>query len=311
MSRKHLCRNTMIVLTAMAAALPSTIAWACALAMTVPGSVSVADIGGYDPLGPGRGLTAVPIQVVSTSGTCQFFITASETSVGSGTRQLEGPGGSLRYQLYTTAIPDTVWREIPIATPSETLRNIVNSQNQFQTVNFWTYIPSGQFLGAGTYSESLRVSLYEGSPESAHPRLVSSAIVNFNARVLATVRARIDGGGGLSPLQGSRTMLDFGELSAGSSRNFDLVVEANAGYRITLQSMNGGVMRNERERLAIPVQYTLTIDGAAVQLGAVAELHATGSGGAQRHRGTVTLGLVEKLLAGTYRDEILVTISAR
>jgi spore coat protein U-like protein len=279
--------------------------------MTVPGSVSVADIGGYDPLAPGRGLTAVPIQVVSTSGACPFFITASETVIGSGTRQLQGPGDSLRYQLYTAATADTVWREIPIATPGETLRNVLNSPNQFQTVNFWTYLPPGQLSGAGTYSESVRVSLYEGTPESARPRLVSSAIVNFNARVLATARAKIDGGGGLFPLQGSRTMLDFGELSAGSTRNFDLVVEANAGYRITLQSMNGGVMKNERERLATPVHYTLTIDGVAVQLGATAELFASGSGGAQRHRGTVTLGLVEKLIAGTYRDEILVTISAR
>jgi len=311
MNRNQLRKATVAMLLAIAAGSPVMSASACALAMTVPGSVSVASIGGYNPLATDRGLTAVPIQVVSTSGTCQFFITASETSVGSGTRQLQGPGGSLRYQLYTTAIPDTVWREIPIATPSETLRNVVNSQNQFQTVNFWTHIPSGQLLGAGTYTESVRVSLYEGSPESARPRLVSSDIVNFNARVLATARARIDGGGGLSPLQGSRTMLDFGELSDGSTRNFDLIVEANAGYRITLQSMNGGTMRNDRERLATPVQYTLTIDGAAVQLGSAAELNATGNGGAQRHRGAVTLGLVEKLIAGTYRDEILVTISAR
>jgi len=311
MKKDHLRNGRAVMLLAMAAGMFTMNARACTLAMTVPGSVSVADIGGYDPLATDRGLTAVPIQIVSTSGACQSFITASETSIGSGMRQLQGPGGSLRYQLYTAATPGTVWREIPTATPSETLRSVVNAPNQFQTVNFWTYLPPGQLSGAGIYSESVRVSLYEGSPESARPRLVSSSIVNFNARVLATVRAKIDAGSGLSPLQGSRTMLDFGEISAGSTRNFDLVVEANAGYRITLQSLNGGTMKNERERLATPVQYTLTVDGAAVPLGATAELQATSSGGIQRHRGTVTLGLVEKLIAGTYRDEILLTISAR
>jgi hypothetical protein len=102
---------------------------------------------------------------------------------------------------------------------------------------------------------------------------------------------------------------DFGELMQGARRRAVLDVLANTPYQLQLVSARGGKLVNQSFS-ASEVGYALRVDGVVMSAAAGNAALAVERAGSSRHPLEVEIGPVQKVLAGHYADELLITISA-
>jgi spore coat protein U-like protein len=94
-----------------------------------------------------------------------------------------------------------------------------------------------------------------------------------------------------------------------------LRVRSNSGYTVTFESENGGAMKNTDPTDNSTVAYVLEVDGAVVDLSrgrrpSVARNSGMTDSNGERRGLSFAAGPVGDATAGTYRDNITITVAA-
>lgn len=168
---------------------------------------------------------------------------------------------------------------------------------------FWAWRGAGQWVSPGLYRGTVRLVLLDDQG-----RTVDQRDVDFQTLLNAAVRAGFGKFNAQSGLNSSR--LAFGELTQGAKRHATLAVQSNTAYTITLNSAQQGRLVN-RTFASSSIAYLLRIDGVPLPLTqAEASLNVTRRGH-QNHDIEVEIGPVQRVIAGEYADNLLITISAQ
>lgn len=209
-------------------------------------------------------------------------------------------GESLQTSLFTQASGGA---PVP-PTPSE-IATFKLAAGQESTVLLWLRAESTQWVSAGLYQRALGVRIVRANGETLDYR--ESRIVND---VRATARARFgavsDSGSGGSNV----ARLDFGELQQGAQRSATLEVLANTAHTLSLASTGRGRLVN-RQNPSSSIDWSLRINGQPVALASGNTVLPFLARGRIRYQFDAQIGTVEKVLAGDYADDLLITITAQ
>lgn len=183
---------------------------------------------------------------------------------------------------------------------------------------YWTIDPQQivPVQGMPYVDSNLSLDLYSRTLLTS-PTRVASAAVTFRTLVDSSVDLSLARSGEPFNINETAQLIDFGVLSSGEQRGFDLIVRSNNGYVVTMQSENRQVMAHERApAVADTVSYEVVLNGGAVNLstgGPVQVLSGTGTTPATGMSFPIefTVGnLSGAEAAGTYSDVIIVTVTA-
>ena len=280
--------------------------------------------GGYNVYDPAKYLQTVNFQVQAeaTGITCQYFVALSTGQSGDfNRRKLIRSSKVLTYNVFTDA-GKTVLKAPPSAAQSEVISGTFpvavaltqsNSHKFFWTIDPQQIVP---VQGMPYVDANLTLDLYSGTLLTS-PTRVASAAVTFRALVESSVDLSLVRSGAAFNINDTAQLIDFGVLSSGEQREFDLVVRSNNGYSVTMQSENRQVMVHERNpAVADTVSYEVVLNGGAVDLSSGAPVQVLRGTGTTPATGAsfpieVTVGnLSGTEAAGTYSDVINVTVTA-
>jgi spore coat protein U-like protein len=267
--------------------------------------------GGYDLFDPIEYTQSVPLRVRHGGDACNFFITFSGGGSIDFNRRLLSGRDTLSYQLYDTANKSNVLKDLPTATAAEVITGSFGQGDEGREFRYIVVFPPLQIRSPGLYRDSLQVTLYEGAVGNSTRK--DSKYFTVTARIQPMVELSVvDSGAPFNPQAGSK-VVDFGSLMQGQSRRFDLRIRGNAGYRVTFQSENGGVMKHTDPTDSSAIPYVLDAGGAIVNLdrgqhGFGGEKSGITGLNGDRLGLTITVGPVAEATAGTYRDTITVTV---
>lgn len=112
----------------------------------------------YNPHSPTPNDSQGSVTVRCRGGQARFFAVHidSGTSGRISRRTMQGPGGTVRYNLYLDATRQMIWGDG--SDGSRTLRR-TNIQNRTITAPIYARLPPGQAVAAGTYEDTLVVTV--------------------------------------------------------------------------------------------------------------------------------------------------------
>ena len=247
----------------------------------------------------------------SKNGIHQYFVTFSRNSSGNYNRVLKNGSNQLSYQLYKEAALTTVLEALPDATSSQVISGSTPAANpSVVALTFYVHIPPGQVLAPGTYTDTVTLSVYDGSFPGG--TLENSATITISAQVRAVADLALVASGAAFTASTSRA-LNFGALSSGQNLGCDLRVRSNIGYNIALASQNLGVLKASSP-ITFTIPYAMTIRGQALDL---TQTQATfpstppsiTDNNGQAYPIAVTIGNFTNPPAGTYSDVVTVTVT--
>ncbi|TWB64270.1 spore coat protein U-like protein [Nitrospirillum viridazoti] len=292
-------------------ALPATPARALQTCFALLSGLSqVTPVTSYDPFAALQPPTynTVTVQYIAGSN-CTFGIGIDSGLWGSTRRMLGLSGNWLSYDLYKDAALTQRVGDYGTGNVSNLITGSVNNGRgtQTATTGFYASVPAGQLVGSNYYFDQVTVTLYQLNSSGNIVAVMDSAIVQVRATVRTSVSATVNVGGVRTNLGASAANVDFGELTTGASRSFDLEVSGNTGYSVSIQSQNGGRLVNNDAGTSIP--YSMTVDGRGVPSSGTTLTYYSYSS-LDRHTFIVVIGDVTKVIAGTYTDYLLMTVTA-
>jgi hypothetical protein len=194
---------------------------------------------------------------------------------------------------------------IPVPPAPSEVGTFKLAAGQETTLVLWLRADATQWIGAGLYQRTLGLRLTKASGETLDYRealMVSS--------VKATARARFgaisDSGSGGS----SVARLDFGELQQGAQRSATLEVLANTAHTLSLTSTGRGRLVN-RQNSSSSMAWSLRINGQPVAMASGNTVLPFEARGRIRYQFDAQIGAIERVLAGDYADDLLITITAQ
>ncbi len=169
-----------------------------------------------------------------------------------------------------------------------------------QVLPLWIRVPSGQWGKADNYQQRMRLSLIDFMGRTITEKLLT---------IRQPVRPKVS----LQFAQTGSTQadLDFGQLEKGKSRQIEIQVKHNTHYLLQLNSQNTGVLRNPKHPQST-IAYHLQMDGRNIDLQNT--LHILGRytrSSNTQHQLRVEIQDVERVRAGTYQDNLNLTIQAQ
>ena len=256
--------------------------------------------GGYEA----RQETVVPAEFTVDGFNTDFQYRISAGGSGdAGNRSMTGPAGSpLRYIL----------RNVDGEITDGSVPGSIPGNSGPVTVPFEMAVPAGQVVPAGSYQDTVTLTLLESTGGLVEERVIPVTVSMPQVVALSVV----DPGGAFDP-SGDSASLDFGVLVPGSQPQgtLDLVVRTNSNYAVRIQSMHFGVlaMTSLSDGSAIP--YVLEIDGVPRDLsGGTAEV-AQGFGptteAGDRYQLHFAVGPVGPVTSGDYEDNLTVIVTAQ
>ncbi|HTJ00005.1 MAG TPA: spore coat protein U domain-containing protein [Dongiaceae bacterium] len=263
--------------------------------------------------------TAYPNTVnftISKSGTGRtaYAVTAGPSgNTGTYTRKLRSGSYDLNYQLFTTSAMNYQWKAPTTATANEVLSG--QSANKAQTIplSFVFYVPPGQVVPPGTYTDTVSVRIYPAYNSTGSP--YDSRTITLKVTVAADAAISIVPTGGAFNSSSPNLTLDFGTLSAGQTKNCDVLVKQNNNCTVYFSSDNSGYLKRVPATSGDQIPYTAIAAGAAVNLAqtgqAALPAGIPASPDGNRYPITVTIGNFDGVTAGTYQDRITLTVVAQ
>jgi hypothetical protein len=215
---------------------------------------------------------------------------------------LGGGSGGERLQTSLLTQPNG---GIPVPPAPSEVGTFKLAAGQETTLVLWLRADATQWTGAGLYQRTLGLRLTKASGETLDYRetLMMSS-------VKATARARFgaisDSGSGGS----SVARLDFGELQQGAQRSATLEVLANTAHTLSLASTGRGRLVN-RQNPSSSIEWALRLNGQPVALASDHTVLPFLARGRIRYQFDAQIGAVERVLAGDYADDLLITITAQ
>ncbi len=260
---------------------------------------------GYDVFDPQRRIQLVYFRVRSNDGGCAYYLTVSPSNGrGDGTGYLVGGEGSLEFGLSKDASGGQPLRPSGLAVEADMYVGAVPAGGTV-IQQLVLSIPPEQVAGSGFYSGEIEFTLYEGVFGSGVVR--DRRRVAVSAPVPSVAQVSFAEGTGFDPNRGSHTV-HFGQLRAGDRQVVHVKARSNGGYRLLLQSMNGGALRPLDASDESVVPYTVLVDGSPLKLNggettAIVNSERTGPGG-RTHRLEFVVDSTEDASAGDYGDVI-------
>jgi spore coat protein U-like protein len=175
---------------------------------------------------------------------------------------------------------------------------------QEKTLVFWLRADAKQWVAAGAYRQNLRLSLAKPTGETMDERDVA-----LSSTVRATARLAF-GPGSAGSGASSLARLDFGELRQAAIRSTTLEVLANTAHTLSLSSAGRGRLVN-RLHPSSSIPWDLRINGQAIGLTSGQAVLPLNVQGQALHRLEAQIGAIEKVLAGEYADDVLITVTAQ
>jgi hypothetical protein len=169
---------------------------------------------------------------------------------------------------------------------------------------FWLRSDAKQWVAAGAYRQNLRLILSKPTGETMDERDVT-----LSGSVRATARLAF-GAGSAGSGAISLARLDFGELRQASMRSTSFEVLANTAHTLSLSSAGRGRLVN-RLHPSSSIPWDLRINGQPIVLTSGQAVLALNVQGQALHRLEAQIGAIEKVLAGEYADDVLITITAQ
>jgi spore coat protein U-like protein len=255
----------------------------------------------------------VDFKVEHKGDACSFFVTFSRGWASDFNRRMGSGGEAPGYQLYKSANKSNVLKDLPSASATEVISGTFEQGDETRELRYVVVIPPLQIRPAGIYRDRVRVIVYEGTLENFIEK--DSKNVTISARVHRVAELSLVNSGEPFNPQSTTKVLDFGPLTGGKSRSFDLRVRSNSGYTVTFESENGGAMKNTDPTDNSTVAYVLEVDGAVVDLSrgrrpSVARNSGMTDSNGERRGLSFAAGPVGDATAGTYRDNITITVAA-
>ncbi len=270
---------------------------------------------GYDVFDASQIVRAVMFQVRKRGAAgCDFFVTASTGNGGGFGRELRAGADAVMHNLYTGSTPANVIEDLSVGNPTVLAASAPAGGNSHADMTFYWSIDPSQVVDSAIYQDTITFSLYEGT--TAASTLHDTVNVRFRAAVSDTTElSLVDTGGGFDETD-LRQNLNFPNLTRGATLGFDLLIRTNTGYDITMSSDNRGVLvMTGAHRDVSEIPYILRLDSVAIDLGAARTTIAVPTGATMaagnRHVVEVEIGEVGNASAGTYEDNVTVTVSSK
>ena len=269
---------------------------------------------GYDPYDPTPYSQTVNFTLNKRGDACPFFVTFSKNTPGNNQRLMSKGNETLTYQIYDTTSLNNVLKDLPSASANEVISGTFSSNSKDQPLSLVIAMPAQQLQGPGTYTDSVRVSVYEGT--LPNPIFVESILVQISALIPAIANLCVVSTGGVFDPTATRPALVFGELATGKSLGCDLRVRSNAGYTLSFRSENAGVLKNLDPAATDKVPYTMVVSGNPVALaqndpqGLNTHRETPKDPNGDRYPIQVIIGTADNVEPGNYRDIITVTVRA-
>lgn len=247
---------------------------------------------------------------------CKYFVTFGRGHSANFERYLLRGSQQYRYNLYKDGNLQTVLKDLPSADQTEVIEGqFTGNSDLFEIHAFTALREETEVKPPGLYSDTVRVSVYEGNFRG-NPDLADSRNLLVFFLVPQEVKlSLVDSGAPFNP-QDVTQSLEFGALQTGKSLGFDLIVQSNAGYVLSMSSQNNGSLKHAQHANQ-KVGYSLAVGGVTKDLSASESAPvtvATGSGATpeegQRHSVRVTIGSVDHKMSGQYQDNVTVTVTA-
>lgn len=259
---------------------------------------------GYEIFDPTQTYEPFELHLRHTGNACRFHVALSPQG---GNAELPGVnGGALAFDV----VSGPGGRSLLSKTYGGTDTSIITGEapaGDWRTVlQLYLAIPPRQMALAGRYTGGVVARLFAEDKRGVSSP-VSEASALFSAYVPGQVRTRLDGmaaGGTLS--------LDFGELGLLPSRSLNLHLETNDEVTIALSSTNGGKLLHQSGKVGVP--YSVRAGNVDVAMSGRTILPLSASDAVGGYNMPLVLNVDKAagtLVAGQYKDTLIVTIAAR
>jgi spore coat protein U-like protein len=263
---------------------------------------------GYDVFDPTTLYQPLALSIRSVDGTCSFYATvASNASKGSDGLLYSG-SDTLQFTVYRGANGGQPLSATAATTEADVLVGAVGAGGDKATFQVAYSIAPQQVVPPGDYTGEITVSLYEGKFGAGTLRAQHQIPLTVHVPSITELSLSQ---GAFNPEKKVETVA-FGTLHQGDIRGLNLQARSNGGYRILLQSENGGAMRDTDPADDSTVPYECYVDGRLVKLSksasdAVSSSTVTDPLG-RSHRLDFRIGALGHATAGDYRDVVTVTV---
>lgn len=257
--------------------------------------------GTYDPFSATDVFDSFTVQVRNNSGaTCSYGLVFHRASLPA------TMGGVITYAVTNASGTSVMSTTAQNAVAPVWLPVLNVAAGATVTATYYVSIARGQVVSPATRSDPINIWLYGLNSGGA---LVLPRLHNDNLTIRYTtptsISTNVAGGG-------SATTMDFGELAAGAVRSVNIEARSNVNYQLRATSLKLGVMTLPAPYNSWSIGYTATLDSAALALGTVTGTvlgPSTPTPAAGRtHPLAVTIGSVTGKRAGTYSDDITISI---
>ncbi|MFN7112882.1 MAG: spore coat protein U domain-containing protein [Alphaproteobacteria bacterium] len=280
--------------------------------------------GEYGVFDPAQYMQSVSFQVSSlaTLGGCRYYVTLDAGHSGNAAqRRMTRGAETLDYNAFTLAAGNDIlavsgsFNGAGVISGSFPFLLGVNQTNMHTL--YWTITPQQiRTADAVRFSDTVNLRVWAELALGIFTNTNSRAIT-FRARAESDVNLSLVDTGAPLNLGDTAQTVDFGDLLSGQIRSYDTMVRSNDGYRITLESQNGQMLRHQSFPSVMgTVPYSVTFGGAAVSLPAGVPVEAAAVSGTTPLAGTrfatqFTIGSLSGAEPpGNYQDIIIVTVSA-
>lgn len=226
-------------------------------------------------------------------------------------------GEGLNYNLYQGTSQFGILKDAyDFQSSNEYLKTYIQRPGENFQSQFYFYLPgttNSTMVRGGTYTDQISINVYRQGMNSSWAYYEFTRILPITINVPKSVNISLVDSGSPIDLNSTFKNIDFGNLETNESKSFDLMVASNAGFRISLSSLNNGKLKNTTNN-SYNINYTLKLNGNTVNLSSSANtpvLVATGSGvtgnNGVRLPFSVNIGSVDEEQWGDYQDYITIT----
>jgi len=276
-------------------------------------SMTLSNVNSYVSLNTNN-FVSLDLRVNKGSGTCNsFFVVIDNGGARSySSRVMQSNFSSIPIQFYKDASRNQILKSEFEASASEVISGtFVGDIATYNTV-YYAYIDAdaNQYIKYGNYSKNFLLKLYEG--DFSNKILRDTKLVHFAFTQFKSVDISLVSTGSAFNLTDTSQTLDFGKLSEGISRGFDIVMLYNAGYTISINSANAGRLKHLTAKKYI--SYVLSLDGVPVGLASVSTLVKSAVGisspNGTRLPVSVKIGSILGSTPGIYTDTITINVAS-
>ncbi len=261
---------------------------------------------------------AVSIQVSKLNpAACTFGLGFSQGGAGSYTRYGNNAGSHLNYQLYQDSGKTKILKDVPdVTSANDVIMITLPAGSNPQTELYYFDIPYSSattpvLATSGTYLDTFIINAYEGSDPTlfaAPADATASVSVTMTVPKIIAL-SMVDTGSAFQDSATTKT-INFGNLFTGQVSRFDLRLRSNAGFKVSVNSTNGGKMKHTTSTALVP--YSLYVNNVlADPTGVIPVLTAsttTPLNGLGYPVKIVVGAIAASALSGSYADTVVITV---